>query len=238
MNTPRPAALGLAFLVASVGCANRGPHPTESVASSQPPPLASAPALAPPAPTASCDAEPGSEFQRGAELVNPYLVITDRAASKSPRRADDLRAGIACLDRDITAYPSHWQAFWVRGKAYQALRDHTLARESLAAAYKLETSNSNVGRELMFELLALGLFADGAKVAVEVAQRAPQDAGLRANLALALVLAGDLPGAQEAITTALRLDPDDTISQALERRIGEIARGERPRPRSFQDLER
>lgn len=238
MNSPRPAALGLAFLVASVGCANRGPHSTETVASSQPSPLAPAPSLAPPAPTGSCDAEPGAEFQRGAELINPYLVIVDRAASQSPRRGADLRAGIACLDRDLTAHPAHWQALWLRGKAYQSLSDHVLARESLAAAYALETSNPNVGRELMFELLSLGLFADGAKVAAEVAQRSPQDAGLRANLALALVLNGDVAGAREAITTALRLDPDDTISKALGRRIGEIARGERPRPRSLQELER
>jgi Flp pilus assembly protein TadD len=150
----------------------------------------------------------------------------------------DLRMAIACLDADIAKRPAHWQAFWVRGKALQALGEHPQARDSFARAYAIEASDPNVGRELMMELIENGELAEAVRVSGEVSSRHPADAGLRANHALALVLAGDVPGAQRAIQEALRLDSSDPVSRALSARIDAIARNERPRPRTLQDLER
>jgi hypothetical protein len=49
---------------------------------------------------------------------------------------------------------------------------------------------------------------------------------------------GDLPAAQQTISDALRLDPNDTISTTLATRIDEVARGSRPQPKSLAELQR
>ena len=65
---------------------------------------------------------------------------------------------------------------------------------------------------------------------------APEDAGLVANLALVMLLAGRVDHAQETVHRALAMAHEDRITQALARRIGEVRRGERSRPRTMAEL--
>ncbi len=177
-------------------------------------------------------------FARGTALIEPYMTLTDRSATQSSHRDADLYAGIACLTRVVRLNPANWRALWIRGKAQQALGNHSKARDSFRAAYAINHLNLNVGRELELELLELGEFDQAVSVATEVATRQPRDGGLQANLALALVLNGDISGAQEAINQSLALEPDDPISSSLKERIDEVAAGTRPAPKSIRELER
>lgn len=174
-------------------------------------------------------------FKRGADLIGPHMILTDRRAA--PRNDGEVRVGVACLDRVLEIDPSNWSALWIRGKAFQSLGEHTKAVDSFRSAYRVSSGQSDVAREFAEELLETQRFREAADVAREVSERSPQDAGLKANLALALLLSGDLPAAKQVIVDALKLDPNDSISKMLAKRIDDIASGARPQPKTLDELE-
>ncbi|MCA9017856.1 MAG: hypothetical protein KDA77_21205, partial [Planctomycetaceae bacterium] len=65
----------------------------------------------------------------------------------------------------------------------------------------------------------------------------PEDMGLVANLALALLIGGELEEAAENIEVALAGAPEDPISQNLEQMIEDVRSGLRPQPRNLDDLD-
>jgi tetratricopeptide (TPR) repeat protein len=175
-------------------------------------------------------------LQRGTDLITPHIFIEGR---KTAARNDaNVRSGIACLDRVLELNPSNWAAFWFRGKAFQSLGEHRNAVEAFRAAYRLKSDQPDVAREFAAELLETQAFGEALMIGRDLASRFPQDAGLQANLALALLLSGDLPAAQQSIIEALRLAPNDAISNMLAKRIGEFANGSRRMPKSLADLQR
>jgi Flp pilus assembly protein TadD len=175
-------------------------------------------------------------FRRGADLVGPHMLLVDR--KPPPRNDDEVRVGIACLDRVLEMDPMNWSALWIRGKGFQSLGDHGSAVASFRSAYRLKPDHQDVARELAEELIETQQFGEAVTVAREVSTRHPDDAGLAANLALALVMNGDVAGARQAIGDALRLDPNDAITKLLAKRIAEIADGSRPQPKSLGELQR
>jgi tetratricopeptide (TPR) repeat protein len=177
-------------------------------------------------------------YKRGIGLIDPYLKVIGRAAAADPERGTRLSAGISCLDRVLSLNPSNWAALWFRGKAYQANGDHTQAARSFESAYAIESKNPDVGRELVVEYLHVGRFSDAVRIADAVSSMHPEDAGLRANLALALLMDRQAVRAREVIAEARRQDPGDPISQALEGRIVQVVDGSRPQPRTIDELER
>ena len=64
----------------------------------------------------------------------------------------------------------------------------------------------------------------------------PGDAGLTANLALALLIGGKLDEAADAVTNALAISPKDNISRNLKEIITEVQSGHRPQPSKLGDL--
>ena len=184
-----------------------------------------------------CDAE-GSDhdslYQRGVDLIEPHMVIMDRKAA--PRNDAEIRVGIACIDRVLQINPKNWSALWVRGKGLQSLGEHRIAIESFLAAYHLNSDDPEMGRELGAELLEAGRFADAVQVDRTISNQRPQDAGLKANLALALLLNGEPAAAQQTVAEALALDPNDAITKALAQEIADVSTGKRPRPKSFSEL--
>lgn len=189
--------------------------------------------------SAVCDVN-GSDldtlFRRGAELVQPHMLLADR--KPAARNDGEVRVGIACLDRVLDINPSNWSALWIRGKAFQLLGEHVKAVDSFRSAYRLNPDHQDVAREYIEELLETQEFRDAARIAREISDRAPQDAGLKANLALALLMNGEVPSAQQAIGEALRIDPNDTVSKALAQRIDNVVTGSRPPPKSLAELQR
>jgi tetratricopeptide (TPR) repeat protein len=191
-----------------------------------------------------CNVELGSDvvknhdalFKRGSDLIEPYIHIDGRTASTSPNKARDLREGIECFDQVVAIDANNWPALWLRGKAYQAAGSHIQARDSFAAAYHIDSTNPNVGRELGLELLDTGDFANAAKIDAEIADAHPEDPGLRANLALARLLAGDVTGAKEAADAAAAAAPSDEINARIKQLVDNVAAGKHRRPTSAAEL--
>jgi Tfp pilus assembly protein PilF len=187
-----------------------------------------------------CDGLPGDHdtlYKRGIDLIDPYMKLADRGIARSEDRDVHLRAGIACLDRVLALAPKNWSAFWVRGKALQTLGEHVRSANSFASAYKIQPDNPDVGREYVLELLETKAFPEAVNVSSKLSGDNPTNAGLLANLALALLLNHELQRAAKAIEAALALDPNDPVTKALKHRIEEVASGRRKQPQSLQELE-
>ena len=64
----------------------------------------------------------------------------------------------------------------------------------------------------------------------------PENAGHVANLALALLIGGQLDEAAETVAKAMTIAPDDQISQNLTEMIADVQAGRRPQPSKMADL--
>ena len=187
--------------------------------------------------TAEEAAEYTEAYQRGGDLVMKHIDLHDREPAPSPAREAEVREGIRLLQRAVALEPRSWPAHWLIGKGYQVLDDHPGAYEAFRQATRLCTENADVPRELCLECLHLGKFPE----AVEAAQLAlllkRSDPGLQANLALALLLAGDVDGALDYAEEAVARDPEDEINRNLLAVIREVKEGRRQQPKTLAELE-
>src|SRR5262249_4127067 len=96
-------------------------------------PAVATPTKSPSVDSSTCDGRATAHdtvYKRGVDLIDPYIIVQDRPPAQSDRRAKELLAGIACLDRALELAPTNWAALWMRGKAHQALGDHAHAADS------------------------------------------------------------------------------------------------------------
>jgi len=175
-------------------------------------------------------------YKRGVDLIGPYMLLAGRKASTPERRDLDLREGIGFIDRALRIAPNNWAAWWVRGKAQQALGDHEAAYDSFRHAHEINVGQTDVGRELVAECLETGRAAKAVQIAETLSRREPANAGLLANLAVAYLIDGRLDDANRAADAALALDGNDAITASVRRRIEEVRAGRRPQPTRLSDL--
>jgi tetratricopeptide (TPR) repeat protein len=198
-----------------------------------------APGNAKDSPLSSADQQKHNDlYKRGIALINPYMRLNDRPSKKSADTTRDLREGIRLLDEALKLAPDNWAALWMQGKAYQVLEEHEQAYVHFKRSFAIQRENADVARELMLECLELHRWIEAAEVGGVAVSRSPKDAGLRANLALALLLAGHVDDANDVANAALRMDSSDQITKDLVRKIGDVRSGRRPPPRSVSDLEK
>ena len=178
-------------------------------------------------------------YQRGCDLIKPYMILTDRhsrpANTEKARR--DLREGISLLTKVVTINPNNWAAFWIMGKAYQALDDSENACDSFGKSFAIQQANPDVAREYMFEYLNLGRTSEGLRAAQHAITLQPRNAGLIANLAFAYLIAGNIDQALDSVNESLQIAPDDKITQDLKKIICGVRDGKRPKPKTARDLE-
>jgi tetratricopeptide (TPR) repeat protein len=182
-------------------------------------------------------AEYNRDFQKGCDLLDKHLTLHDREAAPAPAREAEVREGIRLLQQAVALEPRSWPAHWMIGKGYQALDDHQGAYEAFRRAARLCQDIADVPRELCLECLQVGQFAeavDAARRAVRIERSNP---GLQANLALALLLAGDVDAALDQAGQAAARDPQDEINRNLLAVIREVKGGRRPQPRTLAEVE-
>jgi Tfp pilus assembly protein PilF len=156
------------------------------------------------------------------------------AATRRGRR--DLSQGIANLKAVVQMSPGNWAAYWIMGKAYQAQGLSNDACDAFASAYLLQNQNADVAREFMFECLNVGRTKEAVELAYAALQLRPDEPGLKANLALCLLVDAQLEEALGRATEALQADPNDKITRMVKRIIEEVQSGTRPQPRKYGDL--
>lgn len=153
-------------------------------------------------------------YQEGSDLISPYiqLVNRDSPSGDTPTAHDELKRGIDLLNQAITINPANWAAFWIVGKAHQVLGDSENACEAFEKSFGLQKGNPDVAREYMFECLNVGRAAKGIAAARHAVHLKPDDAGLTANLALALLIGGKLDEAADTVTRALAIAPESALT--------------------------
>ena len=173
-------------------------------------------------------------YQKGCDLIQPFMVLHGEEI-KTPQKKK-ISEGIMYLDVVTQINPDNWAAFWFKGKGYQALNDSSSAYNEFNASYSIQKENPDVARELMFECLNLGKPDEGIQIAKEALSLKPDESGLIANLALALLIKGDLDEAMLQIDKAISLDPSDEINRNVKTFIREIESGKRKQPETYYDL--
>lgn len=171
----------------------------------------------------------------GSALIMPYIVLADN----SPKRvyAPHIKKGIQYLDAVTTMNSENWGAFWLKGKAYQALELDQQSYDNFKSAYDLQKENPDVAREFAFACMDLAKGDEAVAVASQALSVKPEDAGLTGNLALAYLIQGDVAQAEAYIRHALSLDATDEINRNLLVKILEVKRGERDIPQRVSDLD-
>lgn len=176
-------------------------------------------------------------YRQGVELIEPHIRLVGRAVKFDARAEAALRSGIGHLMAALELCPDNWAAWWVRGKAEQALSDHEAAYSSFQHAYNINGQHADVTRELVLECLETGRTAEAVRAAEAISNRNPNDAGLLANLALAYLLDGQLEKAAHAVDAAIMLDRTDQISKHVKLRIEEVRAGRQRQPSRMSDLQ-
>jgi tetratricopeptide (TPR) repeat protein len=177
-------------------------------------------------------------LKRAIDLIEPHMWLAGQSPSAGGRREVDLREGIHFVDAALRIIPKSWAAWWVRGKALQALGDHEAACDSLRRAHDINGNDLDVSRELVTECLETGRSTEAVRLAEAMSCREPQNAGLLANLALAYLMDGRLDEASRAADAASKFDVTDSVIALVRRRIDDVRTGRWPQPSRLSDLSR
>lgn len=175
-------------------------------------------------------------YRQGVDLINPHMRLLGRNPRVGSRAKANIRRGIALLNAVTVYAPTHWPAYWTKGKGYQALGEHAAAKREFGAAFAIQKENPDVAREYAAECLETGDGQEALDATEHAISLAPNDPGLYANAALALLILGRYDDATAAVTKALAMNKSDRISLAVKEVVGAVIAGEKPQPRNMADL--
>jgi Flp pilus assembly protein TadD len=168
-------------------------------------------------------------YRKAFTLIAPYARLSDRVEldSRTPQGRADLHQAIGLLTVVTRESPDNWRAYWLAGKAYQALRVHTPAQSLFKRAYVINQDNRDVAREYVIESICTGSTGEAVSAARKISLANRSDASLAANLALALLANGEVVDARQAVDRAVELDPGDRITLALRKEVLAAQSGQR-----------
>jgi tetratricopeptide (TPR) repeat protein len=174
-------------------------------------------------------------FTRATELIRDHVL----EPPSTPLTAVDrsyLEQGRELLDQAVKRKDSFASSFFL-GKVAFRLGDLDAALEALLHAHEIDPEDPDGCRELGWVYLELERANDALPIIRHAVELRPDDAGLHGNLALVLLLTGNVGDARSEAATALTKDPNDTINQGLVKLIDDIVAGRRQRPRSLVEVE-
>lgn len=117
-----------------------------------------------------------------------------------------MKKGIAKLEA-VVKERRLWNAHWIIGMAYRALNEPETSLAHLRSSYELNPSHVDVAREYVCACLALGKGAEAVRAATYNCKLYPENAGLKANLGLALLVADRVDDAVATTQAALEMSP-------------------------------
>jgi len=166
-------------------------------------------------------------FEMGSSLVEPYLKYSDNVpadpGSEEGRAA--VTEGIAALEEVIKLNPRNGAAYYFIGMARRALGEYRDAVEAFGHAYEIDPDQPEFAREFAYSTMCAGDTAEAVAISRNNSQNRPEDAGLLANLGLALLADGQFAEARRATQRSLELAPADDVTKRLLREIESVENG-------------
>jgi tetratricopeptide (TPR) repeat protein len=148
-----------------------------------------------------------------------------------------LRRALSLFARVLELQPGNWSAMWWVGMIHKRFEDHSTALLWFERALQVSSYQPDVAREACSCALELGRHEVAISFAVRAVEVKPDDAGLRSNLALALLLAGKVNEAKVEIERAIAQDPSDQISLGVRRDIERFAVSKEKPPSTLRGLQ-
>jgi tetratricopeptide (TPR) repeat protein len=171
-------------------------------------------------------------FRDAVAIVKTEIPLHERPSVSPPgwslRRK--LKRALSLFERVLQLNPENWSAMWFTGKVYQRCHDQATALAWFERAYQINASEADVAREASTCAMELGRHDTAIGFAHRAVQIAPANPGLHANLALAYLLAGRIPEAQNEIGCAVATDPTDIISKTIDSMTKHFAANGRTSP--------
>ncbi len=149
-------------------------------------------------------------------VANPILTAEDEPLVAKAK---------ADLEWVASLSPQSWNVWWVLGVACRLLKDREGAYAAFRRAFLINPKHVEVGRNLAQECIALGHAKESLEVTGAMLRLAPQDSGLIANHALALLIDGDLEGAGGEVNRAFEMNPSDEVTINVRKIIGDVQAG-------------
>lgn len=170
-----------------------------------------------------------------AEGARVLKLLPPATAGRLARR--DIGKAVSALDQALELDAGHWQSHWLRAKCLQALGQFDESLEGFSKAWLLNPSHGDTAREAGISATEAGKLDVAVYYAHEALKLKPDDAGLRANLAMAYLYAGNLDAATREASVAVQAQPADMISRAVLVLVQEVSAGRMPRPTRSGDID-
>jgi tetratricopeptide (TPR) repeat protein len=168
-------------------------------------------------------------------LIEGEIYLQGRSPLDKPgwRARRKLNEAISLFEQTLKIKPENWNSMWALGKIYQRLSDGSSAFNWFAQAQKTVPDNADVLREATLCAMTLGNGGAAVALATSAVSLNPNDPGLISNLALALLLDGQVKEASEQIAIAVRANPDERIARSVQQLIEDVKLGKVPPPRTL-----
>jgi tetratricopeptide (TPR) repeat protein len=170
------------------------------------------------------------KFEKAFDILSNNVFIHGKTRSPEFMGKKKIKEAISLLIRCVEIWGGSWNAMWGLGKAHQALGNHMTALGWFERALKIEESNPDVFREATIECLGLGKAEKALEYARKACDLKPEDAGLKSNLALALLLNKEGDDALLTIREACEMNPVDPVSKNVLTFITDVVSGNQPFP--------
>ncbi len=177
-------------------------------------------------------------YREASSLIKGLIMVQDKACrplDSSSRQ--DLTRAVALFEEVIRINPGNWSAMWLLGKIYQRIADPQHSLDWFSRAHRVNADHPDVAREATIAAMEAGRPVDAVAFGERAVAINPGDAGLRANLALALLFSEKPANAQKVANEALAADPKDQITAHIVAVIDEVLSGVRPCPHHVRELQ-
>ena len=151
--------------------------------------------------------------------------------------AREMRKGIALLEKALALHPGNAPALWMQGKFLQLLGDFDASLDRLAKAHLIDPNNTAHAREAGISATEVGKLDVAVFYAQEALKATPADAGLRTNLAVAHLFAGNMAAARKEIDDAHAAEPKDPITRSVFVLVREVTEGRMRRPTRTSEID-
>lgn len=142
------------------------------------------------------------------------------------------------LGKVISDIPASWNSLWIAGKIHERLQEYGAALDCFKQGLGVKPGQPDLAIEASLAAVYLGSGVEAEKYAQIAVAARPEDPGHRADLALALLVAGKPRDAQLAAEEALKLSPNDNVTQTLHRVSSAIIEKALPCPKDMAGLQK